>query len=210
MRQYLLFIPLLVTTALYSGPSQGHYTSADQDELRIELDDLKYALKTTQTELSILDERLKKQGSTITQNQGKDSSSVNLIASQVNALERKVSNLEKTLERASNDLRTLTTSLNQTLAKLDHFETNLSSHDKRLTEVSKLKDTLTSISKAVSQRPAQETPSTATKPYRVKAGDSLEKIARVNHVSVDSIRKLNNISNDKIVVGQELRLADEP
>jgi LysM repeat protein len=123
-------------------------------------------------------------------------------------LEKKVSHLEKTLEKAAADLRTLSTSANQALNKIQVLEQDLSSHEKRLEEVSKLKGTLTSISKAISQKPNSDAPAN-TKSYRVKAGDSLEKIARAHHTSADLIKKINNISNDKIIVGQELRIPDD-
>lgn len=215
MRQFIyLLTALYFALPLHARPNSGFYTNPEVDELRVELDDLKHALKTTQVELNLLDERLKKQDNALTsvkgQTQGRDASSLSLLSAQVSSLEKKVSGLEKTLDKASNDLRTLSASVSQSLTKIQNLELDLSSHDKRLEEVSKLKGTLTSISKAISQRPSVDMPSSgSTKAYRVKAGDSLEKIARINRVSVDSIRKINNLSTDKIVVGQELRLPDD-
>ncbi len=214
MRQFIFLLTVLsCTLPLYARPQSGFYTNPELDELRIELDDFKHALKTVQVDLGLLDERLKKQDSSLSQvrgrAQGKDSNSLSLLTAQVNALEKKVSGLEKTLEKAANDLRTLSIASTQVLNKIQEVEQNLLSHEKRLDEVVKLKGTLTSISKAISQRPSGDTPS-SMKTYRIKAGDSLEKIARANHTSVEIIRKLNNLTNDKIVVGQELRLPDDP
>ena len=48
-------------TAAHARPLSGYYANPEIDELRIELDDLKHALKTTQVELGLLDERLQKQ-----------------------------------------------------------------------------------------------------------------------------------------------------
>jgi LysM repeat protein len=176
------------------------------DELRIELDDLKFALNTTQVELGLLNDRLKKQDNAFSsikgQNQSQEAASLSLLSS----LEKKVLQLEKTLDKAANDLRTLSQSVGQTLTKIQSLETHVSQHDQRLEEVTKLKGTLTSISKAIGQRPVPEAGAPATKNYHVKAGDSLEKIARANHITVDVLRKINNLSNDKILVGQELRL----
>jgi LysM repeat protein len=211
-----LFILLLTVLScalpLDAKPQSGFYTNPELDELRIELDDLKHSLKTAQVDIGLLDERLKKQDSSLNQvkgqTQGKDANSMNLLKAQINALERKVSELEKTLEKAANDLRTLNTTSVQALNKIQEVEQHLLVHEKRLDEVVKLKGTLTSISKAINQRPLSEAPS-SIKTYRVKAGDSLEKIARVNHISVEVIRKLNHLINDKIVVGQELRLPDD-
>ena len=200
----LFILALTLSASLHARPSSGYYINPEVDELRIELDDLKHALTTTQVELNLLDERLRKQDNS----KGKTLSSESLLSSQITTLEKRIGNLEKTFDKVATDLRALNTSVAQTLSKIQNLEGDLTSHDKRLDEVAKLKGTLTSISKAIGQRSADE-PTTATKSYRVKAGDSLEKIARVHHVTVDSLRKLNNLSNDKIVIGQELRLASD-
>lgn len=181
-------------------------SSPELDELRIAVDDLKYALKSTQVELNILDERVKKQSSSKTK---EDVSALSLLTTQVNSLEKKVANLEKTLEKAANDLRTLSSTATAALTKIQGMEQDLVSQEKRIDEVAKLKGTLTSISKAISARSSPEPVSSSTKTYRVKAGDSLEKISRTNRVSVETIKKINHLSNDKIVVGQELRLESD-
>ncbi|WP_196493765.1 LysM peptidoglycan-binding domain-containing protein [Ornithinibacillus caprae] len=42
--------------------------------------------------------------------------------------------------------------------------------------------------------------------YTVKSGDSLSVIARDHHVTVDAIKEVNQLSSDRIFVGQELKL----
>ncbi len=42
--------------------------------------------------------------------------------------------------------------------------------------------------------------------YEVKAGDSLEKIAKQNKTTVELIMKSNNLANERIILGQKLRL----
>jgi peptidoglycan endopeptidase LytE len=188
-----LILAFLFVSTLEARPPSGVYANPDVDELRIELEDIKHALHSTQVELSLLDEKQKKQNSKPGQE------------APLSALEKKISSLEKNIDKITTDLRTLSTSLNQTLSQIQHLETHLSTHDEKFSEVSKLKTTLTSISKAMT--PA-EAPSAKT--YRVKAGDTLEKIARTHHTSAEALRKLNHLSSDKIVVGQNLRLHDDP
>ncbi len=214
MRKFIIFFAALYCALpLHTVLQAGNYANPDMDELRLELDDLKHALHSTQVDLSLLDERLKKQNTAIAgvkgQSVGKEASSLSLLSTTVSNLEKKVAQLEKTLDKAAGDLRTLSNSISQTLSKVNTLETHLSHHDKRLDEVAKLKGTLTSISQAIGQRPSSEPSSAAVKSYCVKAGDSLEKIARINKVPVETIRKMNNLSNDKIIIGQELRLPDD-
>ncbi len=49
-------------------------------------------------------------------------------------------------------------------------------------------------------------PCSSSKSYTVKPGDSLEKIARNTGVSVSQLRQKNNLSGDRINIGQELFL----
>lgn len=50
--------------------------------------------------------------------------------------------------------------------------------------------------------------STSTKVYKVKSGDSLEKIARQNNTTIKKIKELNNLSADQINIGQKLHLPE--
>lgn len=60
MQPLIFFLAVLcLALPLHARPQTGVYTSPELDELRIEIDDLKHALKTTQVDLGILDERLK-------------------------------------------------------------------------------------------------------------------------------------------------------
>jgi len=42
--------------------------------------------------------------------------------------------------------------------------------------------------------------------YRVKSGDSLDRIAKENNTTVQAIRDANQLKNDTIRIGQELKL----
>ena len=41
---------------------------------------------------------------------------------------------------------------------------------------------------------------------KIKSGDALEKIARANRTTVDAIRKVNKLTNDKLKIGQVLKV----
>ena len=181
---------------LSSRQNTSNRSDLSLDEVRLELADVRHELKSTQVELNLLDEQFKKQTLSSFSKQGESGVT----------LDKKIANLEKLLEKAAVDLRNLSTHTNQALAKLTHLEQEVSLHEKRLDEVVRLKETLTSISHAIGDSHPSSTSNTV---YKVKAGDSLEKIARANKISVPALKNLNHLKSDKIVVGQELRVSDD-
>jgi LysM repeat protein len=54
----------------------------------------------------------------------------------------------------------------------------------------------------------KETTSVNTKKiiYKVKEGDTLEKIANDYDVTIDNIKEWNSLKSDKIIIGQELKI----
>jgi LysM repeat protein len=159
------------------------------EEMKTEIADLKHALHGTEVEVKLLEERLERKETET----GKG---------EVATLQRKIALLEKTIDKMSGDLKSLMTYANQTTASLTEYRDQIQHIDKKLEEVNKLRSTLSQISKTYS---SPETPQ-AFSAYQVKAGDSLEKIARKFHVLVESLKRENNLSSDKIVIGQELMI----
>jgi LysM repeat protein len=151
--------------------------------MRLEIADLKHELKSALVDLNLLDERVRKDAQ-------KPQTANQPSSAQLSALEKKVASLEKLLEKAISDLRSLNSTTTQALTKIHDLEKEITTHDQRLAEVNQLKGTLTSISKAI----GSTTPSEAF--YRVKAGDSLEKIARNHKISVDTLKKLEQLQSD--------------
>lgn len=54
--------------------------------------------------------------------------------------------------------------------------------------------------------PRDESPKVKYTEVTVKRGDALEKIARANRTTVDAIKQANHLNNDKLKVGQVLRI----
>jgi LysM repeat protein len=98
---------------------------------------------------------------------------------EIGELKQKIASLEKSLEKLSS----------QTSAALAAYKQQIASIEGGFGEISKLRSALSHLSKTS---------------YQVKAGDSLGSIARKLQVSVEALKAENNLSSDKIVVGQEL------
>lgn len=174
---------LLVCTLLLVGCTsnftalRGNQDSAIHD-LRLEIADLKHALHGTEVEVKLLEERMEG-------------------ASQSDDLKMKIVALEKSLDKLSHDIRSLSNFSTQTTAALTVYRNQISAIDDKLSEISKLRSTLSQLSKPMSIETAS---------YQVRAGDSLEKIARKFQVSVENLKQENNLSSDKIVVGQQIAI----
>jgi len=160
------------------------------EEMETEIADLKHALHGTEVELKLLEEKF-------------DNREVQHAAPKgdVASLQRKIALLEKTIDKMNVDLKSLMNYANQTTTSLSQYRDQIQEIDRKLGEVSKLRSTLTQMSKTYS---APETPSDNT--YRVKSGDSLEKIARKFNTSIEALKRDNQLITDKIVIGQELTI----
>ena len=182
------------------------------DDMRIDLSDAKHALNNFKVDFEILEEKLRNQEQVIASLKKQTSElAKNATANaQLSSLEKRLEHLEKFQEKMAADLRQISSHATGALSKLQQIEQQVALHEGRLEEVVKLKSTLTTISKAINPRTSFEsTPPSSSNSYRVKTGDSLEKIARLHHTSVDAIKRLNRLDKDKIVVGQELKVPSD-
>ena len=102
----------------------------------------------------------------------------NRSSSELLGLSRPSQNLTAEIKQLSKEVETALTAQNRNLANLQ-------------TAVSTLLDTLQGKSDSS---------------YKVKNGDSLEKIAKAYQTSVQTLKDLNGISSDKIRVGQTLKI----
>jgi LysM repeat protein len=179
-------------------------TSVALDEMRIELSDVKHSLSNTQVEMQILEDKLRSQDKNLQASKSQNNNLVVGSEQKIALIEKKLLSIEKMQEKLSSDLKHLSTHANQTTTSLTQYqnrirelEVELRDQNKVINEIAQLKGTLKSITQAMK---ADVSPST----YRVKAGDSLEKIARMHKTTVDALKKANNLNSAKIVIGQEI------
>jgi LysM repeat protein len=187
---YLLFALSVASAHARQGRS---YADSMVDELRLEVSDLKHELHSARVEINLLEEKLNKQE--------RANTAKNLDAP-LEGLNKRIDRLEKILDKVALDMR----SLNASTARIQELEGSLALQEKKLDEVAKLKNTLAALSKAIGHSIKASTELRA-QTYYVKAGDSLEKIARTHNTTVDAIRQLNQLPSDTIRIGQQLTIA---
>ncbi len=134
----------------------------------------------------------------------KQQAKIDQLTGQIQSLEKKWLTLEKTQTGGIAELETLSSHANETTAALAQFKNRINelegeihSQNRRFDEVAKLKGHIEHLAKGFQGE---------FKLYRVKPGDSLEKIARAHKTAVEKIKKLNSLDQDLIVAGQELKI----
>ena len=197
----------LIVTSLMMTSCNTHMAVLQQDkhentvalnEMRSELADLKHALNNAQVEIQILEEQVQNQES-LSKKPKVGVSSPN--DSKLPQLERRLAVLEQMQEKIHADLKQLSSHANQTSTCLQQYSAKISELEQN---VERQKGDLRSSLKTLTSSLSTEVETSSSGTYKVKSGDSLEKIARNHKVSVDALKKANGLSQNKILVGQEL------
>lgn len=216
----LFLVILLCGCASDFAAMQGkkEYHDLAVEELRIEVADIKHTLSTQQMEISLLEEKIREKDNVIhtlsKEASGKKPLKFEQILEEFLSLERKVGQIERIQEKMTSDLRQLnvhanqaTTALGQHREKMYELEKDLHTSTQKIEELAKLKNTLNSISKAMQNKSSSSSStSTGSTTYRVKTGDTLGKIAMEHRISVETLKKYNDLENDRIFVGKELKI----
>lgn len=206
-----LFLVMPSCTPLKSSPMEEKVQAElSLHEVQTNLDDLRHDLSNFHSEMEILDGLVKRQDS----KEGGHNQIIEKLHSKIDALTRQISALEKRSVQDEkkqlalmDDIKQLSQHANETTSALRQYKDHMKememgylAQNKRLDEVTKLKMTLETIAKSMRML----TPDQLT--YKVKSGDSLDKIARNHKVTVEDIKKLNRLDQDLIVIGQDLKI----
>lgn len=185
---------------LHTSPhDERHQWELTIHEVQTNLDDLRHDINCFQTEMQILDGRIKYFENALAslkqQDLEKQQSRIEQLSLQIQAFEKKWGTAEKRNEVAGKELEGLTKYAAETTTALSQFKGRIEELEQELFSQSKKMGTL---AKSLKPNDMQS--------YKVCAGDSLEKIAKTHNTTVEKIKKLNQLENDKIVVGQELKI----
>ena len=219
MNKHLIFLAS-ITLVIIGGCSpiksspkeEKHQLELTLHQVQTNIDDLRHDLNCMQTELQILDGKIKNQEKSIAdlkhQYLDKQKKEMQALTQQINTLQTKVGGYDSKQENTEKDIRQLSGHANDTSSALTQYkerinelEKELIAHKRRFEEVSKLKNTLESVAKTIRAATGKDFYS-----YKVKSGDSLEKIAKNHKTTVEALKSTNKLDNDLIVIGQELRI----
>ena len=209
MNRYFLLLPLFTLTAcgsLSSSKGEKHQMELSLHKVRTEVEEIKHDLNTYEIEHHVLDGKLIDQEQTIAalkhQVSELKSGKLDSFVDEVQKLEKKLQQVSKKQDKIVSDIRQLsshandtTTALAQYKEKISQFEKAIQGQNLQLQEVNKIREGIQMLSEVG-----------LAKTYRVKSGDTLEKIARDHGTSAEKIKSVNGMTTDLIVVDQELIL----
>lgn len=202
-----------------AAPVKSNPIEENLRQIRTMLNDIKHELNNHDTEIKTFDNRLQNQENLLesirqqlTDNQQNQQEIAN--AQRVN-VESKVDSLDNLVQGLISDMRQLKVQANDSVSILSQYKQKLADLEKIITAQSQhmksLETGLQSLIEVIQAKDAIDKAMSrgsinSSKTYKVQPGDSLEKIARNHKVSIQSLRELNNISQDRIIVGQTIKI----
>ena len=198
-----IWIPLLLLfvgcsplkTSLHDEKYQWELTL---HEVQTNLDDLRHDTRCFETETQILDARIRSLEHALAsfkqQEIDRQQAKIDQLFQQIALLEKKGGGKES-LEAYSKETHL---SLAQFKSRLEELESEILAQSRKIEALAKLKGNIENLTKVL--RPD------SGKTYRVRSGDSLEKIAKMHKTDVGTLKQLNQLQQDLIVVDQELKI----
>ncbi len=187
-------------------------TAITMREMRTALDNLRHEISNHETEIKTYDEKLHNL-ETIIDSLRQQSTEVSQIQKEALKdssanLEMKINSLETITKGLVADLRQFKNHANETAAALTQYKQKLAELEKILEIQNQNLDNFQTALKSLTDvlQVKSSLSSFSDKIYKVAPGDSLEKIARRHQTTVQAIKELNGLSNNKIIVGQTLKI----
>lgn len=217
MKKSIILLPFLLIylngcSPMKSSPKEEkHQLELTLHELQTNVDDLRHDINCFHTEMQIVDGKVKHQEDATQnlkqQHLEKLQIKIDLLAKQISEMENKIETFETKSNSFNSNLSNLSNHSNETSLALSQHKNKINELEKiilrqnaRLEDIAKVKTTLEDIVKTIKSNSSNYII------YKVKSKDSLEKIAKANNVTVDSIKRLNDLENDLIVIGQKLKI----
>ncbi len=191
MKRIATFLLLLLTGGALFGASS--HDSALLQELRLSLEQLSRQVHSQSVEINLFQER-----ALSLENSVKNLKQEHRTGSSDRGVEKRIGTIEKSQEAMVTDLKSLKNHLNETNRSITECQSQLTKIDKQLTsDIHALKGSIQSMLALLQGE---------GKSYIVQNGDSLGQIALNHKTDIKTLKKLNNLSTDKIYSGQKLIL----
>jgi LysM repeat protein len=195
---------LLLSSCSMIGSSpkeEKHQLELTLHRIRTELEEIKHDMTSYQMQLQIIEGKIAAEDELIAllkeRFQDAQRSSWSQLEYQISLLEKKSKSLESLQELLQNKIESLNHYASDTTKALSQYREKLKDLEKVIASNQESIETI-KLKKPILK------PDRPTKSYTVRAGDSLEKIAKLHETTVEELKKLNQLHHDLIIVGQEL------
>lgn len=208
------FLAVLIGAVSIEAAPKRYYvddgTQTALRELRDGMDDLRHEMTNHTSEIQVFEETLNTYEVTIDglRQQIVDGARTNqqVVKERTDQLDMRLSSLESNLRGLIADMQQFKTHSQENAALLARTKQKIDELEKLIEAQNQNVENLQSAMGSLSDVLQINKGDTSAKTYKVKPGDSLEKIARHHQTSIYILKELNNLTNDKIIVGQTLKL----
>lgn len=168
----------------------------------ISISDLRHEVENHEIEMRMFEERLNTQ-EVIVDSLRQQVLDVNhdnqeLVKKNTIFIENQVSQLTSSVSGITADIRSLQTQGNSTSNALNQYREKIEQLEK---QINQLQESLHLVLNALEGGEPG-----SYRQYQVESGDTLEKIARKYSTTIKKIKELNQLSSDRIYIGQKLKL----
>ncbi len=207
---------ILVIGALIGACSPIKSTSNDSHhqleltlhDIQTNMDDLRHDVQTVNVELQILNSQLNKQDDLLARIKQQDietqKNTISDMQKQVSAMQNSLTQDSQLVDQVRQDIRKLSGHANETTNALSQHKQRLNEVEKEVYQQTKNIDNFRLAMKdiVVSMKSSSQNGLV----HKVRSGDSLGKISKNYKVSVEAIKRINQLDTDLIVEGQELKI----
>lgn len=223
MKVFFSLCGILICAAFIVEAAPKRYAYEEENlivlkELRDGFDDMRHEVNNHESELRVFDEKLATIEQTIESLRSQVAESIALSKDLVKEngvnMELKLNSLDSTVKGMISDLKQFKGHANDSSSAFAQYKLKLLEMEKLIESqnrnIENLQSALKSVMDAIQVRSGLDkvaaSDDSSSKTYRVKSGDSLEKIARAQGTTIQVLKDLNNLANDRINIGQVLKL----
>lgn len=221
MKKIILILLICAAASTVDAAQQNRYAynqdnSATLRDIQDRVDALRHEIENHETEIKMFQERVDNQESTVSslRQQILDTNQANkeLVKGNTTNVDGRIAALETANKGFIADLQKFKTHANDSSTALAQQKERIAELEKIITAQNQNIERLQSAVRLMTEALQVQVKDTSVaevggdKIYKVKPGDSLEKIARAHGTSTKALKDANNLSSDRIVVGQSLQL----
>lgn len=213
---YIVVYSCFAAKSIATGSLQAEAPAASMQSVQRSLQNMSYSINNQDQELATLKQKIQNQESVLDSMHAEVSALIKAAKESQKStsaqVDTRLKSMEKNLEKLVADLKQFKKHANESSTSFTEIQKKLAEQQEISSlqgqQIKDLENALRHIATALqvkgSQNIASDTSSSGE--YRVKAGDTLEKIAKSHGTTIDAIRRENNLSKDIIYPGQKLHI----